>query len=130
MQAIVYTEYGPPDVLQLKEIEKPAPKDNELLVKVFATTVTSGDVRMRSFTVPAGQWLLARIALGLTGPKNQVLGVELAGIVESVGKAVQRFSAGDPIFGQLPVMISGTHAEYVCMQGCQNRGFNLPQRAD
>jgi NADPH:quinone reductase-like Zn-dependent oxidoreductase len=116
MKAIVYTEYGPPDVLQLKEVEKPTPKDDELLVRILATTVTSGDARMRSFTVPDGQWLMARIALGIKTPKNPILGVELAGVVEAVGKDVRRFKVGDEVFGELPVMISGTHAEYICMR--------------
>jgi NADPH:quinone reductase-like Zn-dependent oxidoreductase len=115
MKAVVYTEYGPPDVLQLKEVEQPTPKADEVLVRIVATTVTSGDVRMRSFTVPSGQWLLARIALGFRTPKNPILGVELAGEIESVGKDVQRFKKGDQVFGELPVMVSGTHAEYVCM---------------
>ena len=116
MRAVVYRRYGPPDVLQLTEVEKPTPKDNEVLVRIHATTVTSGDVRMRRFDVPRGQWLMARLALGLIGPKNTILGVELAGEIESVGKDVIRFEVGDQVFGQLPLMVSGTHAQYICMR--------------
>jgi NADPH:quinone reductase-like Zn-dependent oxidoreductase len=84
IKVIICTKYGSPEVLQLKEVEKPIPKDNEVLIKVHATTVTSGDVRVRSFTVPLSYWLFARIALGLRKPKKAILGTELAGEIESV----------------------------------------------
>ena len=98
MKAIVYTQYGPPDVLQLKEVAKPTPKDNEVLVKVAVTTVTVADSRLRSFTVPLSYWLPARIALGVRKPKKAILGAELAGEIESVGKDVTRFKKGDRVF--------------------------------
>lgn len=99
MKAIVCTKYGPPEVLQLKEVEKPVPRDNEVLVKVYATTVTSGDSRVRSFTVPLSYWLLARLALGLRKPKQAILGSVFVGEIETVGKDVKRFQKGDQVFG-------------------------------
>ena len=98
MKAIVATRYGSPEVLQLREVEKPTPKDNELLIKVYATSVTAGDCRMRSFTVPPLFWIPARITLGITKPKQPIYGMELAGEVEAVGSAVTRFKVGDEVF--------------------------------
>lgn len=116
MRAIVYAEYGPPEVLHLKEIEKPAPKDNEVLVKVYATTVTIGDTIMRSLNIPGPRWqrLPARIYLGIRKPKRKVLGMELAGEVESVGKNVTRFKIGDQVFASTFSVNFGGYAEYKC----------------
>jgi NADPH:quinone reductase-like Zn-dependent oxidoreductase len=109
MKVADYIEYGSPEVLRLREIKKPVPKDNELLIKVFATTVSSGDARLRR-----ADPFLVRLFNGLTRPKKMtVLGNELAGRVEAVGKEITQFKGGDYIFGQAANL--GAHAEYICL---------------
>ena len=115
MKAIVYTRYGPPDVLEQKQVEKPIPKENEILVKVIATTVTVADIRSRSFTVPPAFWLPARITLGFRQPKKEILGMELAGEVVSVGENVKKFKQGDQVFAASLVGF-GAYAEYKCLE--------------
>lgn len=114
MKAIVYTKYGPPDVLQLKEVAKPAFKANEVLIKIFATTVSSGDVKMRSFNIPVMFWLPMGIMNGFRKPKKPILGLTLAGEIESVGKDVKLFKKGDQVFGSTNFEC-GAYAQYKCL---------------
>ncbi|MFE5323909.1 NAD(P)-dependent alcohol dehydrogenase [Paenibacillus sp. NPDC056579] len=114
MKAMICTKYGSPDVLELREVPKPAPKDNEILVKVRATSVTTGDCRVRGFNSPLSYWIPMRIFLGIRKPRQPILGVELAGEVEEVGKAVTRFRKGDRIYAMTGMRFGG-YAEYTCM---------------
>jgi NADPH:quinone reductase-like Zn-dependent oxidoreductase len=115
MKAVVCTGYGFPDVLQIKEVPKSTPKDNEVLIKIHATTVTSGDCRVRSLILPRGFGLFGRLALGFSKPRQPILGTELAGEIESVGKDVTKFKVGDQVFA-FPGTAMGSHAEYRCMK--------------
>jgi NADPH:quinone reductase-like Zn-dependent oxidoreductase len=114
MKAVVCIKYGAPDVLQLKEVEKPAPKGDEVLIRIYATTVTSADVRLRSSTFGPLFWLPARIAMGITGPRRTIPGGEFAGEVEAVGQDVKRFKEGDHVFGSNGFG-RGANAEYICL---------------
>jgi len=117
MKAIVCTGYGPPEVLQFKEVEKPAPKDNEVLIRVHATTVHRGDVTMRSLNIPGPAWqrLMARLVLGLRKPKKAILGMELAGEIESVGRGVKTYKTSDQVFASTVWSDFGAYAEYKCL---------------
>jgi len=108
MRAIVYYKYGPPDVLQLREVEKPVPKENEVLIKIHTTTVTATDCTFRK-----GEPFFSRLYTGLTKPKNPVLGSEFAGEIESAGKDVKLFKKGDQVFGTTPGY--GAYTEYLCL---------------
>ncbi len=114
MKAMVYERYGSPDVLELRDLAKPAPKDNEILIRTHVTTVTSGDCRVRSLNVPAGFGLIMRLVFGVSRPKQPILGTELAGVVESVGKDVTKFKVDDAVFAFSDAAM-GCYAEYRCM---------------
>jgi len=122
MKAIVCTKYGPPEVLQLREVEKPIPRDYEVLIKIHAISVTVGDSRIRGFRVPISFWLPARIALGIRRPKNPVLGSVFAGEIEAMGKDVKLFKVGDPVFA-FTGHGGGAYAEYICMP--ENGGISI-----
>lgn len=109
MKAAIQTAYGAPDVVVIRDVPKPSPGPGQVLVRIMATTVTSGDSRLRAFRVPAGFWLPARLVLGITRPRKAVLGSEFAGIVETTGPGVTRFKVGDRVFG---MHVFDVHAEY------------------
>lgn len=117
MKAIVYTHYGSPEVLHLTEIAKPAPQDNEVLVKIHATTVTIGDTIMRSLKMPVPRWqrVMFRFYLGVRKPKRPILGMELAGEIEAIGKNVTRFKIGDAVLASTFGVNFGGYAEYKCL---------------
>ena len=122
MKAIIWTKYGGPDGLELREISKPEPKDNEVLVKVHATTVTAGDCEMRALKFPVWLTLPIRLFVGLRKPKNvTILGQEFSGEIEGVGKEVKRFKVGDHVFGTAGFSI-GTYAEYICLPEESDQG--------
>ena len=118
MKAVVYEKYGPPEVLQIKDVEKPTPKDDEILIKIVATTVHRGDSRMRSLTIPGSAFekVMGRLYLVVFKPRSKILGMELAGDVEAVGKNVTRFKVGDPVFASTYTGLRfGAYAEYICL---------------
>jgi NADPH:quinone reductase-like Zn-dependent oxidoreductase len=111
MRAVVYDRYGPPEVQRLEDVERPVPKNDEVLVKIRATTVTRTDCGLR-----AGKPFIVRFFFGLRRPKERILGTELAGEVEATGAAVREFAVGDQVFGSTSAFRSGTHAEFICMR--------------
>ena len=111
MRAVVYDHYGPPEVQRLEDVERPIPKEDEVLVKIHATTVTRTDCGVRD-----GKPFLIRFFFGLRRPRQRILGTELAGEVEAVGAAVSQFAVGDSVFGSTSAFMSGTHAEFICLR--------------
>ena len=114
MKAVVYERYGPPEVLRIKEVPTPRPKDNEILIQIHVTTVTSGDWRVRSLTVPTGFGLIMRLVFGVWRPRQPILGSELAGVVAAIGKDVTRFQVGERVFAFNDVRM-GCHAEAIVL---------------
>jgi NADPH:quinone reductase-like Zn-dependent oxidoreductase len=114
MKAVLCLKYGTPEVLSLQQVPKPLPKENEILIKIHATTVTTGDVRVRGFNSPLLYWLPMRLFLGIRKPRKPILGVELAGVVEEVGQRVTRFKKGDDVYA-MTGMRFGAHAEYISL---------------
>jgi len=115
MKAVLCTKYGSPEVLQLKEVEKPTPGDNEMLIKIYATAVTASDIFIRSSDIPLQFRIPMRIMLGVTKPRNPIIGLVLAGEIEYIGKNVKRFKTGDQVYG-LTGLGLGAYAEYKCMK--------------
>ncbi len=122
MKAVVYTKYGPPSVLRMVEKEKPEPADNEILVRVKATSVTAGDSRLRSSNFPAIAWLPVRLMYGLFSPRKDVLGHEFSGIVEAVGSSVTKYRVGDEVVGTPTMLKTGTYIEYIAIPEQRKKG--------
>ncbi|MCF6192876.1 MAG: NAD(P)-dependent alcohol dehydrogenase [Kangiellaceae bacterium] len=120
MKAVICTKYGSPEVLQIRQVEKPIPKNNEVLIKIYATTVHIGDTKIRSFKPGMGFFLdllvkpMMRIMIGFRGPRKKILGMELAGKIETVGKNVTLFRQGDKVFASTELRF-GTYAQYICL---------------
>jgi len=120
MKAVICTKYGPPEVLQLQKVKKPTPEDNQVLIKIHATTVHIGDTKIRSFKPGMGVFLdllvkpMMRIMIGFRGPRKKILGMELAGEIESIGKNVTLFGQGDKVFASTELSF-GTYAQYICL---------------
>ncbi len=114
MKAIVCTKYGPPEVLQFQEVEKPTPRNNEVGIKIFTTAVTASDCIIRGFKVSRRRWIPGRLLLGLTKPRKSILGLVLAGEIVTVGKDVKRFQRGDRVYAFTGFRF-GAYAEYTCL---------------
>lgn len=115
MKAVICPKYGPPEVLKIVEVRKPAPKDDEVLIEIYSSAVTASDIYIRGSKLPLHVWIPMRIMLGLTKPRRSVIGLVYAGKVESVGKNIKRFRAGDEVYG-LTGFSLGTYAEYICLK--------------
>jgi len=119
MKAVICTKYGTPEVLQIQEVSKPLPNDNQILVKIIATAVNSGDVRLRSLDVKGFLKVIMRLVLGITRPRKPILGIVFSGIVESKGNKVSKFKVGDKVFGMTGFKF-GTYSEYIAVNQNSN----------
>jgi NADPH:quinone reductase-like Zn-dependent oxidoreductase len=129
MQAVLCTKYGPPEGLQISEVDRPIPKHGEVLIKVHATTVSSADWRVSSLNVPTGFRLMMRLALGWAGPRQPILGSEFAGVVYALGEDAGRFKLGDAVFGFRDAKM-GCHAQYVCIAQDGAAALKPPRLSD
>jgi len=129
MRAIVCTDYGLPDVLQLRDVRKPVPKDNEVLVRIRATTVSAADCELRRFDFAPWIWVPMRLGFGILRPRQPVLGHELAGDIESVGKDVRSLKKGDQVFATTTIAL-GAYAEYICLRENPNDGAITTMQAN
>lgn len=127
MKAVICTKYGPPEVLQIQEVEKPVPKDNEILVRIFSTTVNSGDTGVRGLAVEGFMKIIMRLVLGLSKPRNPILGTVYSGVVEDTGDKVSKFKKGDKVFGMTGFKF-GTYAEFITIREKDNVSF-MPENA-
>ncbi len=127
MKAVICTNYGPPEVLQIQEVPKPIPNDNQILVKVVATAVNSGDVRVRSLDVKGFMKVIMRLVLGISKPRKPILGTVFSGVVESIGDNVSKFKISDKVFG-LTGFKFGTYAEYIAVNQNSNV-LEMPKNA-
>ena len=121
MRAVACTGYGPPDVLQLRDVPKPVPRDDEVLVRIRATTVSAADCELRRFDFAPGIWVPIRLAFGIRRPRQPVLGQELAGDVEWAGRNVTSLKQGDRVFAATGIGL-GAHAEYICLRESPRTG--------
>lgn len=114
MKAVVHRKYGPPEVLKMEEVDIPVPKDNQVRIKIHASTVTLGDCELRRFSLPLWIWLPLRLYMGVFRPRIKILGQELSGEIDEIGNNVTAFKQGDPVFAPTKMSL-GAHAEYICL---------------
>lgn len=127
MKAVICTKYGPPEVLEIQDVAKPIPKDNEILVRIIATAVNSGDVRVRGLAVKGFMKIMMRLVLGFSKPRKSILGTVYAGIVESTGEKVSKYKRGDKVFGMTGFNF-GTYAAYIALKESGNVSI-MPKNA-